>query len=168
LEGGCDVKDPAKIILTGSGQLNPENDLLRQTTEGEVYILTSLTGEKKMKGKIRNPRCRILIVPEVQGRLSLISGLKILKKNGIHHLLVEGGPSVFAQFLSRKLFQVLHLFIAPKIFGGHAHSFSGDAVLSSINAKPYLQWECFTLLGKGNESTDMYVRYGCLQESFKS
>ncbi|MBN2144388.1 MAG: bifunctional diaminohydroxyphosphoribosylaminopyrimidine deaminase/5-amino-6-(5-phosphoribosylamino)uracil reductase RibD [Candidatus Aureabacteria bacterium] len=159
------TKDPAKIILTKSGCLNTSHRLLSKDSQGKVLILTTAQGEKKLKNRIRNSRCEIMAIPQDNGLLSLMACLKVLKKTGVHHLLVEGGAHVFSQFIRQRLFQVLHLFMAPTLFGGKDYIFSGDEILSSIRTKRYLQCTSCLIVGNTNELKDIYMRYSCLPGS---
>jgi len=54
---------------------------------------------------------------------NIISILKQLKINGIHSILVEGGPTTLNGFLQAKVVNLLQLHIAPLIFGSGKSAF---------------------------------------------
>jgi diaminohydroxyphosphoribosylaminopyrimidine deaminase/5-amino-6-(5-phosphoribosylamino)uracil reductase len=58
--------------------------------------------------------------------------LKILAREGVLSLLVEGGATIHGAFLTQQLVDHVNLFIAP-IFAGS----SGTAVVAGLNVKNY-------------------------------
>ena len=62
------------------------------------------------------------------GLIDLHAMLEILYKKGIKSVLIEGGGTVLWSFLSKKLFDVLYVYIGPMIIGG-----SGTPTLADGN-----------------------------------
>lgn len=52
------------------------------------------------------------------GKIDLAQLLELLWQNEIKSVFVEGGAGTFSGFLEKKLFQRLHLFMAPNLIGG--------------------------------------------------
>jgi diaminohydroxyphosphoribosylaminopyrimidine deaminase/5-amino-6-(5-phosphoribosylamino)uracil reductase len=53
-----------------------------------------------------------------EGRVRLVSALRVLFENGIRSLMVEGGPEVLGSFVRESVFDELVLFRAPLLLGG--------------------------------------------------
>ncbi|MEE9269653.1 MAG: bifunctional diaminohydroxyphosphoribosylaminopyrimidine deaminase/5-amino-6-(5-phosphoribosylamino)uracil reductase RibD [Candidatus Krumholzibacteria bacterium] len=60
---------------------------------------------------------RVLTCARQDGRLDPRSLLESVGKAGIHSLLVEGGAEVFSSFARRGLWDAMHLFVSPIMFG---------------------------------------------------
>jgi diaminohydroxyphosphoribosylaminopyrimidine deaminase/5-amino-6-(5-phosphoribosylamino)uracil reductase len=66
------------------------------------------------------------------GQVDLKGLLRRLAKEGVTHLLVEGGSEVNASFLREHLADELVLFLAPKLIGADGLSWVGQLGVSSI------------------------------------
>lgn len=73
------------------------------------------------------------------GRLSMKALMKRLVGAGVLHVLVEGGAGLYASMLREHLVDELVLFVAPKIFGGEALTWSGLLGVKSVRSA--LQYE---------------------------
>lgn len=85
---------PKRIILAGAGKL-PRT--LHMLTDGQADTLIVRSGAR--------------------GRLNLTSLLRILAKQGIIHLLVEGGAATARSFLDAGLVDEIVMFVSPGILG---------------------------------------------------
>jgi riboflavin-specific deaminase-like protein len=64
-------------------------------------------------------RAGAVVVPVGEGRVDLVAGIATLReRHGLHHLLVEGGPSLNGQLLDAGLVDELCLTLAPAVVGG--------------------------------------------------
>jgi len=83
------------------------------------------------------PRARILRQPgeTISERGPLLAVLRRLGRRGITTVLVEGGAKVHGAFLAAQLWDVLRLFIAPKIFGADALSWAGQTRSRSLEVR---------------------------------
>lgn len=153
-------KDPAKIILSNSLKLKYGHNLLSTNTDGEVFILTHNKKSSRLLKKIKNKNCSVLTFKNEKKDLSLKTYLTTLKKRGYHNILVEGGSTVFEEFLKNRLFNEIHIFIGPFIFGSPAKVFSGNEKLFTLKQNKIL-----TLKNIEQFNNDIYLRYiKCLQE----
>jgi len=147
------TKDPDVIIITSSGNLNTQNTLLKNNTARKITILTTLSGKKKLQHKIKNNNVTIKSFSQ-KTNLSIKPCLTYLKKRGYNSILVEGGSNLLEQFLQTKLFQEFHVFIAPKVFGKGAKSFSSNANIDFVNKQNNLN-----LITSKRIGNDIYLRY---------
>ena len=103
---------PARVTITGRGDLDPA---ARFFTAGEGTRLVYVPA-----GQRERIAAHLAVAAEVVAAgdpLSLEAVLADLWARRVRRLLVEGGGSVLAQFLSRGLADELHLVIAPVFVG---------------------------------------------------
>jgi len=113
-------KSPTKIIIDGHLSSPVDSKVF---TSGRTMVFYSSKIEKSPKSKRRIKileNCGVKLIPmksNLNGVISLKDILKGIAALQIASILVEGGASVFSQFLGSDLADKLHLFIAPKILG---------------------------------------------------
>ena len=78
----------------------------------------------------------VVSVPAIDGRIDLETVLDALYARGHHSLLVEGGGMLHGDFLRRKLWQKMIVFVAPMVVGGGSAPsiFGGDAIAHLTDA----------------------------------
>ncbi|SCL33878.1 5-amino-6-(5-phosphoribosylamino)uracil reductase [Micromonospora rhizosphaerae] len=113
---------PAKVTLTGTGDLDPT---ARFFTMGDgaklVYCPTAVLE------KTREHLAEVATVVDVGEPVTPRAVLTDLATRGVRRLMVEGGGSVHAQFLTAGLADELHLVVAPFFVGDcRAPRFVGD------------------------------------------
>jgi diaminohydroxyphosphoribosylaminopyrimidine deaminase / 5-amino-6-(5-phosphoribosylamino)uracil reductase len=64
-------------------------------------------------------------LPEREERVDLEALMRRLVKEGLNHVLVEGGAEMYGSFLREALADELLLFVAPKLIGSEGLSWSG-------------------------------------------
>lgn len=99
-------RNPVRIILS-SGRDLPRNGLLAKSA-GKVRTIL-MTPRKILRPACKNVEYVMSRTSPVPVLLKAIGGL------GIKSLLVEGGQSVFTQFISQKGVDLFYLFMSPKI-----------------------------------------------------
>ena len=158
------LKEPAKIIVSASGRLNPRHTLLCKENEAPVILCTTREGQAYLQSKVKNSKVQFLIFSRKKKKLSVKNILKKLKTLGYYNILIEGGGDLFACFLKQKtLFQELHLFLAPKVFGGLAKTWTGHSVLDGVDRSP-----AFDLNAMEKLDNDVYLRFSCSLVSSKT
>ena len=78
---------------------------------------------------IQNKGAQLIYVPAYENHCDLDAVLRELGTRGVQQLLVEGGPTVIASFLARKLADAVRIYIAPVILAS-----SGNADISKALA----------------------------------
>ncbi len=124
-------RNPRRIILDSKLTLKTDKKLFTRNSDRKTMLVTlkSNEGRRKVK-KLENLGVKVLFVKEdKEGNLNLRSVLKVLAKNNIGSLLVEGGSRVFSSFIRSGLYDDIFLFISPKILGG------GIPVVENIGVK---------------------------------
>jgi diaminohydroxyphosphoribosylaminopyrimidine deaminase/5-amino-6-(5-phosphoribosylamino)uracil reductase len=111
-------RDPVRIILDSSLRIQPTAKVLNVKSPAPSWIATTV---KKNHPKIRQLTKKgtevLCCRSDRNGDVHLKDLLRRLGDRGIVYLLVEGGPTVYAGFLNRKLVDQMVLFIAPFFLG---------------------------------------------------
>lgn len=95
----------------------------RMLTDGQPTVVFTASPE-------RFRHADVVRVPAANGRIDLEAVLDALYARGHQSLLVEGGGMLHSDFLRRRLWQKMIVFVAPMLIGGGTAPsiFSGDAV----------------------------------------
>lgn len=91
-------RQPARIIINGNSRIPAKSKIFFTSAKSPVMLASSILGSNK--------------------RVDLIKLLEILAKNGIMHILVEGGGELISSLIGRDLVDRMIIFIAPKVIGG--------------------------------------------------
>jgi diaminohydroxyphosphoribosylaminopyrimidine deaminase/5-amino-6-(5-phosphoribosylamino)uracil reductase len=139
-----------RIVLSTTGELPSDCRLLRTIDETPVLVAT-LEGRG---GALRRRGCEVLELPADHERPSVPALLRDLGRRRMTHLLVEGGAGVFGSFVDRRMVDEFHVFIAPRLLGGHRSiSPVGGAGLGDVRDSWRLDHWSFESIGP-----DLYVR----------
>lgn len=113
LEGGA--KQPKRIILDTHLRTPLEATVV---TDGlaETMILTGHTIDEAKASQMQEKGVSVIQLPDTPRNLDQV--LTVLAEAGVTSVYVEGGAEVHGQFLQKKAFQELILYIAPKLIGG--------------------------------------------------
>jgi riboflavin biosynthesis pyrimidine reductase len=110
---------PLNVIVTGSGIVDLEKAVF-QTPGVRSIIITSPNGRERLESNglesLPSVEARVLDSPD--GRISPVSILKLLRDEfGVKHLLHEGGPTLFGDFVAHGCVDELFLTVAPQFAG---------------------------------------------------
>ncbi len=92
------AKQPARIIITGNSKIPPQAKIFSTRERSPVIIVKSGSSNS--------------------GKTDLVKLLKLLGRQNIMHILVEGGGELIALLAEKGLIDRFFIFIAPKIIGG--------------------------------------------------
>ena len=112
----------ARIVIDADGEVSPRARVF--DTEAKT-ILFSSQPPAGLPGNVE-----VIRAAAHDGRLDLEEILIALNESGIRSLIVEGGSLVHSDFILRRLWQKMIVFVAPSFVGGGAAPslFSGPAV----------------------------------------
>lgn len=113
-------RNPYRIILDSTNSLPPDRKVFTDKYIHKTYIITSNKALNK-KVKSLKPFVNYISITDTHFNLSTI--LKRLARLEITSILVEGGKSVFSQFIQSRYLDELIIFISPKIIGQGISSF---------------------------------------------
>jgi diaminohydroxyphosphoribosylaminopyrimidine deaminase/5-amino-6-(5-phosphoribosylamino)uracil reductase len=121
-------RTPTRIVLTAQADLSVESQLARTAEQAPVLIATSQNAREDDVRRLQSCGVEVLRLPGVnipnalparQG-LDLRDLLAELGRRRMTNVLIEGGPSILGFALDSQLIDEVHVFLAPKLFGGAA------------------------------------------------
>ena len=132
-----------RIILDSTARLPLRARVATDTfAASTVVVVTKAAPRQRVEALER--RVTVWRAPAKDGRVDLCWLLKRLGREGVTHLLVEGGGEVNAAFLLQGLAQRIAFFYAPKILGGRdaRKAVAGEGATSLARARKLrdLQW----------------------------
>ncbi|MBM4166567.1 MAG: bifunctional diaminohydroxyphosphoribosylaminopyrimidine deaminase/5-amino-6-(5-phosphoribosylamino)uracil reductase RibD [Ignavibacteria bacterium] len=114
-------RNPQRVILDGKFQTNSECNIFRIQKKERVFLFVAQQAYNKFPKKVHALQQRsVEVFPLIANKamhFDLLDVFRILGKNQIASVLVEGGSEVFSECIERNLADKLLLFIAPSMFG---------------------------------------------------
>jgi diaminohydroxyphosphoribosylaminopyrimidine deaminase/5-amino-6-(5-phosphoribosylamino)uracil reductase len=114
-------RNPKRVLLDGNLTTPLSSHLFSDVGRSRTIVIVREHGNKKIERKRRILEQRGVEIVEVKenkaGTIALRRVLKSLADHDILSVLVEGGQSVFTQFLEQRLVDRLLVFVAPKLYG---------------------------------------------------
>ena len=95
---GLQAQSPARVVLTGSGNLPTELRLFADDGRGKPIVFMGRHAGDGTAQRLREAGADVQIINDVAGRLWVPAILEALVERGITRLLVEGGPAVWHAF----------------------------------------------------------------------
>jgi len=128
-----------KAVIDSRLRIPIDATILRDEPD-KVFIFTSLESKNKKKLKILSSKgVNIFFLKKKNGFISLKNVLKVLYREGMISVFVEGGSSTLGRFFDEKLINKAYFFISPKIIGGRKALMSvGGEGSSSLKDCPQL------------------------------
>lgn len=117
-------RDPVRVVVDSHLRTSPRRRIYRART-GRTIVATLAPGDHRRAQLLREQGIEVWTVRERAGRVDLKSLLRRLGREGLLHVLVEGGAEVFGSLLRHRLADELVLFMAPKLVGGDGLSWTG-------------------------------------------
>jgi riboflavin biosynthesis pyrimidine reductase len=150
---------PLNVVVTGSGQINLDEPTFH-TPDLQTLIITTLDGYDRLRRE-HGPSLRdteVRTTGDAGGRVSPVAALQILHQEfGVAQLLIEGGPSLFGQFLAEALIDELFLTLSPQVAGrDERHKRLGivEHTLFPPDQAPWLDLVSLKMAG-----SHLYLRY---------
>lgn len=170
LEGG---RNPVRIVCDSHLRI-PESSQLVQSA-GEIPLWIAAVAPEFIQNRseiyekaqrLETAGCRILYTDaDAQGRVNLPQLMKILGKEGIDSILLEGGAGIHESALRGRVVNKVQAYIAPKLFGGkEAPSPVGGQGVDAPDQAWVLSEPVITRLGR-DLLLESEVIYPCSQES---
>jgi diaminohydroxyphosphoribosylaminopyrimidine deaminase/5-amino-6-(5-phosphoribosylamino)uracil reductase len=122
-------RNPIRIILDGRLSIPPQAEIIRENKDGLTWILTSAAPAEDKKSNLKPVRIHELPASE-DNRIHIPELVAFLHGQRLNSLLVEGGQSVFTQFIAAGFFDELIILQAPVILGSGIPAFEGLGLTS--------------------------------------
>lgn len=120
-----DGRDPVRVVVDSHLEL-PVNRKVFNVRGGRTIVATVEDEDCARAKKLAARGVEVWRLKAKGGRVDLRALLRRMAKEGMLHVLVEGGAEVFATMFREKVADELWLFIAPKVVGGGGLSWVGD------------------------------------------
>jgi len=125
-------QQPRRIVVDPRLTMPLQSKLLTDQSAGAPWIITDRAPDAKKKSRLESLGAKIIPIPDASGRLTWEHILRILGKNGIRSVLVEGGNIVFTNLLKEDAADRIIVIIAPKFLGNPALPSTGDLGIGSL------------------------------------
>ena len=109
--------NPTRIICDTNLRTPIESNIVQSAKDIQTIIATGNVEEEKVK-IYEELGCKILQLPDENGKVSLESLMKKIGEMNIDSVIVEGGGTLNWSMVSKGLVNKTEIYIAPKIFGG--------------------------------------------------
>ncbi|MFY0530564.1 bifunctional diaminohydroxyphosphoribosylaminopyrimidine deaminase/5-amino-6-(5-phosphoribosylamino)uracil reductase RibD [Archangium gephyra] len=123
-EGGG--KDPVRVVVDSHLRLSPKLTVFTQRSPARTVVATLEDPASRKAKRFLAAGTEVWRMPGKRGRVDLEALMRRLAKEGLNHVLVEGGAEMYGSFLRESLADELLLFVAPKLIGSEGLSWSGS------------------------------------------
>lgn len=162
---GQQFKQAPLIFVTGSGRLEFDAEVFKESAEIETFVLTTSDGVREVKERTKDLK-KGYVPPQVivvgQGRaVNLPKAMEILRKEyGFTRLLTEGGARFFNNLHKDSLIQLDLQSIAPMIAGNDRSKGKDDRV-SMADGYQFSPEEAprFDLFSSKTDGRFLYLQY---------
>jgi 2,5-diamino-6-(ribosylamino)-4(3H)-pyrimidinone 5'-phosphate reductase len=110
-------ENPIKVGIVSQANLRTDGDFMSAGPARRLIFTTSRTGSDKID-VLSKLGAEVYVLGEK--RVNLQEALETLHTLGVRRLMVEGGGTLNFELLRLGLVDELYVYVAPKIFGGHA------------------------------------------------
>jgi diaminohydroxyphosphoribosylaminopyrimidine deaminase/5-amino-6-(5-phosphoribosylamino)uracil reductase len=119
-------KDPVRVVVDSKLRLSPGYTVFTQRSPARTVVATLEDPEGRKARRFLAQGVEVWQVREKAGRVDLKAVLKRIAKQGLNHVLVEGGAQLYGSLLREHRADALALFLAPKLIGAQGLSWAGD------------------------------------------
>ena len=110
-------RSPVRVVLDAKLRLPLSTSVVATVSASPTWIFTSRKSSALAEEILQQKGCKVFRVDDTNGKLDLDEVLKILAKQGITRLMVEGGPTIAAAFVGGDLVDEAVLLRTEKIIG---------------------------------------------------
>ncbi len=100
---GLEAVSPVRVVIAGRSLPDPSARLVQKARTVPVVIFAAPDCDADRLNRLEAAGCRVIIPATVGGRLWLPSIMESLVAEGITRILVEGGPSLWQDFVTARL-----------------------------------------------------------------
>jgi diaminohydroxyphosphoribosylaminopyrimidine deaminase/5-amino-6-(5-phosphoribosylamino)uracil reductase len=116
---GVEGKNPTRVIFDSGLHLDPDSKVALTAAEIPTLVLHAPDVDPARKPALEALGVRLCEIPKAAaGRIDPVEGLRFLRKQGLHRILVEGGPTVHGTLFNDRLADWARIYVAPLLVGG--------------------------------------------------
>jgi diaminohydroxyphosphoribosylaminopyrimidine deaminase/5-amino-6-(5-phosphoribosylamino)uracil reductase len=135
---GMAARSPVRVVLDTALRLPPAGALVRSARETPVWVIAGPAGGEDKEQVLRSHGVEVIRCGVGDGRLDLAEALRLLAARGITRLMVEGGPTVAAAFVTADLVDEAAILRAPRSIPDGIDALEAMP-LSALTASPRLR-----------------------------
>jgi diaminohydroxyphosphoribosylaminopyrimidine deaminase/5-amino-6-(5-phosphoribosylamino)uracil reductase len=135
---GMTTRSPVRVVLDSALRLPPGGKLAGGAREVPLWILAAAAAPPARANALRSQGAEVLSVAGSGGRLDLAAALKLIAARGITRVMVEGGPTVAAAFLTAGLVDEAVLLRSPGTIGPDGIDALEGLPLTALTQSPQL------------------------------
>lgn len=123
-----------------------------------MFVVDNSINDKKLNN-LKTAGVKIHKLKLNNGDFDLNDVLTILLTYDIKTIMVEGGAKTLSTFIAQNIFDELHIFIAPKIFGEGTSSFSGFDAKKITNSPKLNLIDSKIIIDSENNENNIYLKF---------
>jgi diaminohydroxyphosphoribosylaminopyrimidine deaminase/5-amino-6-(5-phosphoribosylamino)uracil reductase len=113
-----DIRQPLRIVVDSTARIPLTARLLSPSSrQGTLIVTTDLASQNRV-ARLRALGTNVLVLPAMNGRVSLRALLTELGQMSVTSLLVEGGSELNASMVKEGLVNRVAFYVAPRLLGG--------------------------------------------------
>jgi diaminohydroxyphosphoribosylaminopyrimidine deaminase/5-amino-6-(5-phosphoribosylamino)uracil reductase len=148
---GMAAYSPVRAVFDAKLHTPIASRLVQTVREVPLWVLTATEASPSAEGALVAKGVNVLRVASADGGIDLGAALKLLAERGITRLMVEGGPTLAAAFVTADLVDEATLFQSPKEAGPDGIDALEGLPLTALTQSPRLVSVSCRAMG-----TDMY------------
>jgi diaminohydroxyphosphoribosylaminopyrimidine deaminase / 5-amino-6-(5-phosphoribosylamino)uracil reductase len=153
---GMTPRSPVRVVLDSALRLPPQGKLVRGAREVPLWIVAAPDAPSARERALREQGAEVLRVDGGAGQRDLAALLKLLAARGITRLMVEGGPTVAAAFLTAGLVDEAALLRALGTIGPDGIDALEGLPLTALTQSPQLHSRGVETVG--NDTVEIFER----------
>jgi diaminohydroxyphosphoribosylaminopyrimidine deaminase/5-amino-6-(5-phosphoribosylamino)uracil reductase len=153
---GMVPRSPVRVVLDSGLRLPPQGKLARGAREIPLWILAAPDAPAARERALREQGAEVLHIDGSAGSRDIATVLKLLAARGITRLMVEGGPTVAAAFLTAGLVDEAALLRAPGTIGPDGIDALEGLPLTALTQSPQLHSRGVETVG--NDTVEIFER----------
>jgi diaminohydroxyphosphoribosylaminopyrimidine deaminase/5-amino-6-(5-phosphoribosylamino)uracil reductase len=131
---GMEARSPVRVVLDARLRVPLATAVIATARETPTWVFGSRKASPIAEEILQQKGCRVFRVDDSEGRLDLDEVLKVLGREGITRLMLEGGPTVAASFVAVDLIDAAALIYSEKLIGDDGIDPLEGMALDAINA----------------------------------
>lgn len=111
-------RQPLRVVVDSRLRIPFKSRILSQQNVAKTIVATTGRASAARRAALERRGVKTIMLPVVDGRVSLSALLKELGRRGVISLLLEGGSRLNGAMLRAKLVDHVRLYLAPTLLGG--------------------------------------------------
>ncbi len=116
---------PVAVVLDSTLRLPPRARCLEAAGSGRTLVVGARGAPARRRRALEAAGARVLVAPTRRGHVDPAATARLLAREGLSDVLLEGGGTVAAAWLAAGLVDEIHWIVSPRILGGDARAALG-------------------------------------------